>query len=187
MTDTGRVVSSIEGDRVRRPWVILRGYGLYGVDLSKGALPLLFGYVSGIYHVHSFYLWRELLLSTIDRTAGLIIVLAAWDHALLLGCEFAGLFEHPTVTVGVVGGLVLSAMDLARPLHDFVQRGGSVAIAFRRLLPLPGSRVAEAGVDGRVVGVTSAVPAFIFVASWFPVSIPSFGGAGVFGVVASSR
>ena len=106
MTDTGRVISSIKGDRVGRPWVKLRGYRLYGVDLSKGALPLLFRYMSGVYHVHSFYLWRELLLTSIARTAGLLVVLAAWALALLFGCEFAGLFEHPTVTVGVVGGLV---------------------------------------------------------------------------------
>ena len=120
MTDIGRVVTSIEGDRVCRPWVILRGYRLYGIDVPKGTLSLLLGYMSGVYHVYYFYLWREFLLSATDRTMGFILVLAAWALALVLGCELAGLFEYPTVTVGVVGGLLLSAVDLARPLQDLV-------------------------------------------------------------------
>ena len=125
-------------------------------------------------------------MSATDRTAGFILVLAAWALALVLGCELAGLFEYPTVTVGVVDGLLLCAMDLARPLQDLVQRGGSVAIAFRRLLPLPRSGVAEAGVNGRVIGITIIVPALVLVALRFPVSIPNFRGSGVFGVVATS-
>jgi hypothetical protein len=180
------MVPSVEGDRASRPWVILRGYGLYGVDLPKGALPLLFWYVSGIYHVHSFYLWRELLLSSIAWTAGLVIVLAAWALALLLGCEFASLFEYPTITVGVVSGLVLGAVDLAWPIHDFVQRGRSVPITFRRFLPLSGFWVAETSIDGRVLRIAVVVSAFVFVTSWFAISIPDFEGAGVFGVMASS-
>ena len=180
------MVSSIKGDRVRRPWVKLWGYRLYDVDLSKGVLPLLFGYVSGVYHVHSFYLWRELLLSSIAQTARLVIALTAWTHALLFGCEFAGLLEHPTITVGVGGWLVLSAVDLAGPIHDLVQWGRSIAVAFRGLLPLSGSGVAETGVNGRVVGITIVVPAFTFVTSWFTICIPDFGGAGVFRVMAMS-
>ena len=110
------MVTSIEGDRVCRPWVILRGYRLYGVDVSKGTLPLLLGYMSGIYHVYCFHLWREFLLSATDRTTGFILILAAWALALVLGSELVGLFEDPIVMVGVVGRLLLSVVDLARPL-----------------------------------------------------------------------
>ena len=120
MTDSGWVISSVKSDRVGRPWIKLWGYMLYGVDLPKGVLPLLLWYMSGIYHIHGFYLWRELLLSFIFWTAGLVIVLAAWALALLLGCEFASLLEYPTITVGVVSGLVLSAMDLAGPIQDAI-------------------------------------------------------------------
>src|SRR6266566_6607412 len=99
MTDTGRVVASIKSDRVCRPWVILRGYRLYGVDISEGALPLLFGYMSGVDHVYCFHLWREFLLTATDRTTGFILVLAARALSLVLGSELAGLFEDPTVMV----------------------------------------------------------------------------------------
>ena len=60
-------------------------------------------------------------------------------------------------------------------------------IAFRRLLPLPGSWVAETGINGCIVGVASAVLAFVFLVSWFLVSILDFGSARVFGVVALPR
>ena len=108
MTDIGRVIPTIEGDRVSRPWVKLRGYGLYGVDLPKGAFPLLFWYMCGIYHVYGFYLRGELLLPAIAWAARLFVILIARALALLLGCKLAGLFEYPTVVVGVSGGLVLS-------------------------------------------------------------------------------
>ena len=125
-------------------------------------------------------------MSPIAWTTGLVSVLAAWALALLLGYEFASLFEYPKIMVGVVSGLVLGVVDLAGPIHDFVQRGRSISISFRRFLSLSGFEVAETGINGRVVGVGSAVPAFAFVTSWFPVSIPDFGGARVFGVMASS-
>ena len=125
-------------------------------------------------------------MSSIAWTAGLIIVLAAWALSLLLGYEFASLFEYSTITIGVGSGLVLGAMDLAGPIHDFGQRGRSVSISFRRFLPLSGFWVAEIGINGHVLSIAVVVPVFIFVTSWFPISIPDFEGAGVFGVVASS-
>ena len=136
MTDIGRVISSIKGDRVGRPWVKLRGYRLYGVYLSKGMIPLLFRYMSGVHHVHCFYFWREFLLTSIAWPAGLLVVLAAWAFALVLGCEFAGLFKHPTVTVGVGGGLVLSGVNLEGSVHCFVQLRGYIPIPLRAFLPL---------------------------------------------------
>ena len=125
-------------------------------------------------------------MSSIAWTAGLVIVLAAWALALLLGCEFASLLEYPTIMVGVVSGLVVGAVDLAWPIHDFVQRGRSIAITFRRFLPLSRFWVAETDIDGRVLRIAIVVPTFIFATPWFPISIPDFGGAGVFGVMAMS-
>ena len=186
MMDTGRVIPTVEGDRASRPWVKLRGYGLHGVDLPKGTLPLLFWYMCDIYHVHSLYLGRELLMPAIAQPARFFVVLAARALALLLDCELAGLFEYPIVSVGVGGRLVMCVVYLAGPIHDFVQRGRSVSISFRRFLPLSGFWVAETGINGRILNIAIVVPAFVFVMSWFPISIPDFGGAGFFGVMASS-
>ena len=58
-------------------------------------------------------------MSSIAWTAGLVIILAAWALALLFGCELASLFEYPSITVGVISGLVLGAVDLVGPIHNF--------------------------------------------------------------------
>jgi hypothetical protein len=125
-------------------------------------------------------------LTATDRTPRFILVLAAWALALVLGSELAGLFENPTVTIGVIGGLLLSAMYLARPLQNLVQRGRSVVFAFRRLFPLPRTVVAESSIYSCIIGITVIMPALVFVAFWFPVSIPYFRGSGFIGVMAAS-
>ena len=45
----------------------------------------------------------------------------------------------------------------------------------------------EVGIDGRVISITVDVLAFILVAFWFPVSVPNFGGSGVFEVELSQN
>lgn len=134
MTDTGRVVPSIESDRTRPPWIVFWRHRFYGVDVPECTLPFFLWYLLDIDHVHGFYLGRELILASTVRRARFVILVAR-AFALFLGCNFAGLFDHPTVTVGVVGGLVWDVVDLAGPTRDFVHRGRAVPFRFRGLLP----------------------------------------------------
>jgi hypothetical protein len=82
--------------------------------------PLLLRYVHDVDHVHSLYLERELLLAAIVRPARFVIILAAGTLALFLGCDLAGLFDYPTVTVGVVGWLVRGAVNLVGPIQNSI-------------------------------------------------------------------
>ena len=72
--------------------------------------------MGGVDHVHHLDLTREGFLASTVRPAQLLIVLATWAFARVIGCVLAGLFYHPTITVGVVGGFFSGAMNLARPI-----------------------------------------------------------------------
>ena len=65
----------------------------------------------------------EFLLSPCVRTPGLLVIVVVQPLVLVFGIYFAGLFEYPAVSVGVVGWLVWGAMNLARALQYAVQIG----------------------------------------------------------------
>jgi hypothetical protein len=125
-------------------------------------------------------------LASIVRPARFVVVLAAGALALFLSCDLAGRLDHPTVTVGVVSRLVRGAMYLARPIQDFIECGRAVPVPFRGFLPLTGFGVTESGIHCHILGFAAVMRALIFVAPWFPISIPDFRGTGVFWVVAST-
>ena len=62
------------------------------------------------------FTWGEFLLPPHVRTQGLFVNVAVQPLVLVFGVYFAGLFEHPAVSIGVVGWLVRGAMNLARAL-----------------------------------------------------------------------
>ena len=53
------------------------------------------------------------LLSPSVRTSGLLVIIAVKPLVLVLDIYLAGLFEHPAVSIGVVGWLVWGALNLA--------------------------------------------------------------------------
>jgi hypothetical protein len=116
MAYTGQMVSTVESDRASRPRIEFRGYRLYGVDVPKCSFPFLFRYVRDIDHIHSFNLGRKLPLASITWPARFIVILAAGALTLFFGCDLAGLFNYPIVTVGMVGGFIRSAVNLAGPV-----------------------------------------------------------------------
>ena len=77
MTDTGRMVPAIEGDRTGRPCVELWGDWLYRVDVPERTLALPRGYVGSVYHVHRFDLRGKLLLSPFVWLPGLFVIILA--------------------------------------------------------------------------------------------------------------
>ena len=86
-------------------------------------LSLPFGDVSGIDHVHRFYLGRKFLLSPSVQMPGLLVIIAVQPLVLVFGIYLVGLFEHPTISVSVIGWFIGGAVNLARAVKYAVQTG----------------------------------------------------------------
>ena len=97
------MIPSIKSDRAGQPRVELGGDGLYSTYVSECVLVLLLWDMSGIDHVHCFYLRRKFLLSPRVRTSGLLIVVTVQPLVLVFGVYLAGLFEYPSISIGMVG------------------------------------------------------------------------------------
>ena len=63
----------------------LRGDWLHRVYIPECTLPLPFGYVGCVYHVHRPHLWGETLMSTVVRRPGLLIVVAMQPLVFVFG------------------------------------------------------------------------------------------------------
>ena len=96
------------------------------------------------------------------------------------------MFKDPTVSVGLIGGLVTGAMNLARPIKYFVQIGWTIFISFEWLLTLTGFRATESGVNRCVFSFSIVVSTLVFVASGPAVTISGLRSAGVAGTVAAT-
>ena len=127
--------------------------------------------MGGVDHVDRFHLGRKFLLSPRVRMPGLLVVVAVQPLVLVFGVYFAGLFEHPAVSVGVVRWLVWGAMNLARAFQYAVQTGRSLIVSFERLLPLTGFGSAESGIDHCILGVVVVVSLLVSVAPWLAVVV----------------
>ena len=78
---------------------------------------LPFGDVCDIDHIHRFDLGGKLLLSPCVQLMSLLVIVVAWrPFSLVFGVKFAGLFKDPTISVGMIGGFIGGAMNLARPI-----------------------------------------------------------------------
>ena len=75
----------------------------------------------------------------------------------------------------MIGWFIRGAMDFARTIEYAVQAGWSLIVYFIWLLPLTGLGTTESGIDCRALRTFVLSPATVLVASWFFVSIPSFG------------
>ena len=84
MTDTGRMVPAIKGDRPRRPWVEFWVDWLYRIDVPECVLAFPLGDVGSVYHVHHFDLRGKLLLSPCVRWPGLLVIVFALRPLLLV-------------------------------------------------------------------------------------------------------
>ena len=76
------------------------------------------------------------LLSPRVRMPGLLVIVVVQPLVLVFGVYFTGLFEHPAVSIGVVGWLVWGAMNLARAFQYVVQTGRPLIVSFERVFPL---------------------------------------------------
>ena len=106
-----------------------------------------------------------LLSPCVRLTRLLVIVVTRRPFPLVLGVEFAGLFKDPRVSVGMVGGFIRGAMNLARPIEYSVQTRWTISVSFEWLLSLTGFRAAESGVDCRVCGIFVISSTLVLVAS----------------------
>ena len=67
--------------------------------------------------------WGGFLLSSSVRTPGLLVIIVVQPLVLVLGIYLAGLFEHPAISVSVIGWFIGGAMNLARVVEYAVQTG----------------------------------------------------------------
>ena len=118
-----------------------------------------------VYHVCRFHLGRKFLLSSCVRQPWLLIVIAMQPLFLVFGVQLAGLFEHPSFSVGVVGWLIGGAVNLTRAIEYAVQTGRARIVSFECLFPLTGLRATESGIDCHVFGVIAVIAALVSVAT----------------------
>lgn len=102
LSDTSRTVPAIKGDRAGRLGIKFGGDWLHSVYILECAFASTLWNVSCVNHIHCFDFWREFFLSSSVRLARLIIVFTWRLPPLLFGIQLAGLFENPTLSVGVV-------------------------------------------------------------------------------------
>ena len=65
------------------------------------------------------------------------MVLAMWAFVRVFGLEFASMLYHQTFAVGVVGGLLSGAINLAGPIKDCVQLGWAVLVTLEGFFRAP--------------------------------------------------
>ena len=90
---------------------------------------------------------------------------------LVFGIQLAGLLEHPSFSVGVIGWLIGGVVNLTRAIKYAVQTGRARITSFERLFPLTGFRATESGINCRVFSVVAVVAALVSVATWLAVAI----------------
>ena len=113
------------------------GDWLHRIEVPNCMLSFPFGNVGGIDHVYCFHLGGgEFLLSPSVRTPGLLVIIVVQPLVLVFGIQLAGLFEHPTISVSVIGWFVGGAVNLARAVEYAVQTGRSQIVSFEWLFPL---------------------------------------------------
>ena len=76
-----------------------------------------------VYHVHCLYFGGKLLLTPGVWLASFVVVVAGRLLPLVFGVYLAGLFEYPTVSVGVVSWFIGVAKNLAGPIQYLIQVG----------------------------------------------------------------
>ena len=106
---------------------------------------------------------------------GCVAILAWCVEPLVFGVEFTGLFEDPTISVGMVCRSPRGTVDLTYFVQDFVEVRQLVPVIFGRWLFLILPRAFESGIDCRARWAVVLDSALFFVTVRFPVSIPRFG------------
>ena len=99
------------------------------------------------------------------RTPGLFIIVAVQPLILVFDVYFAGLFEHPTVPIGVVSWLFRGAMYLAQAVKNSVQIGRTLSCSFEWLFPLTGFRASKSGINCRILSIVAVDAALLLVAT----------------------
>ena len=99
------------------------------------------------------------------RRPGLLVVVAMQPLVLVFGIQLAGLLEHPTIPVGVIGWLVWGVVYLTRAIEYTVQAGRTRCTLFKWLFLLTGFRAFESGIDHRILGIIAVNAALMLVAT----------------------
>ena len=117
------------------------------------------------------FTWGEISFVPPCSDVGVFVIVVVQPLVLVFDVYFAGLFEHPAVSIGVVGCLVRGAMNLARALQYAVQTRRCRIVSFKWFFPLTGLGATESGIDCRVFGVVAVISTPMSIASWLSVAI----------------
>ena len=107
----------------------------------------------------------------VQLTRLLVIVFAGRPFPLVFGIDFAGMFKHPSFSIGVIGWLIGGAVDLTQAIEYLVQTGRARSTSLEWLFPLTGFRATESGIDCRIFGVIAVVVALMSVTTWSAIII----------------
>ena len=111
------------------------------------------------------------LLSPSVRTPGLLVIIVVQPLVLVFDIQLAGLFEHPTISVSVIGWFIRGAVYLGRAVEYAVQTGRARVASFEWLLPLTGFRATESGIDCRILRIVAIILTLVSVVSWLSVTV----------------
>ena len=118
---------------------------------------------------------------------GLFVVVLALRFSFFSSAIcFAGLFEDPAISIGMVGRFVWGAMNLARAIKYAVQARLFSVAPFIELLSLAGLGATESGLNCCVIGVIAIASAFVSVAPELAAAIFGLGGACLTGCVGTT-
>ena len=78
------------------------------------------------------FTWGEISSTPSVQMTGLLVIIAMQPLVLVFGIQLADLFEHPTISVSVIGWFVGGAVNLARAVEYAVQTGRSRIVSFER-------------------------------------------------------
>ena len=85
MTDASGVVPSIKSDRAGGPRVEIWGDWLQRIYVPECTLPLSFGDVGCVYHLHRPHLWGKAFLSSIVQRPGLFLIISMQPLVIVFG------------------------------------------------------------------------------------------------------
>ena len=119
--------------------------------------------------------------------SGLLVIVAVQPLVLVFDIYLAGLFEYPTISVGVVSWIFGGSMYLTGAVEYSVQIGRTRSSSFEWLFPLTGFRASESGIDCRILTIVAVNAAFVFVTTQPAIAVLGIQTASVFAeVVAAS-
>src|SRR3954467_14981367 len=150
------------------PWRMLVGWSLRSKVIGQEDHGLNFGATGSNAYTSLSARFRSLLGIWVAYIMFTVRICGGKPFGPLLFGDrgyLAGLLEHPTIPVGVIGWPFGGAMNLARAVEYPVQTGRALGIIFKWPFPLTGFISSESGIYCRILIVVAANAALLLVST----------------------